>query len=339
VRSNTPITVTDFRAYGLKSALQPPKIDITSPTATQILEQDTIIPIVANAVVGSSGFGTTGVRFYANDVLISTDRFAPYSFNWTPTVPGTYKLHAMVSPTNFANFQSRPVFVTILATQEKRRYEAETAQKTGTVANGGDAAASGGAYLNMAGDGSIVWSNVTVVEPKPYTIRIGYNIPFSDKTQYLRVNGVVTDTILFSGPTATWQWLERDVDLVAGTNTIEILHYWGYMWFDYIEIRGNGQTTDIERDVETASEFKLEQNYPNPFNPSTVVGFRLSVVGDTRLTVYDILGREVAVLVDGFLPAGAHQVSFDASGLASGIYMYRLESAGQSLTRRMILIK
>jgi hypothetical protein len=339
VRANTPISVSQFKAFGLKSTLQPPKIDIVSPTATEVLEQETIIPIVVNAVVGSSGFGTTGVRFFANDVLISTDRFAPYSFNWTPTIPGTYKLHAMVNPANFPNFQSRPVFVQILPTQEKRRYEAESAQRTGTVASGSDGAASGGAYLNMAGDGSIVWSNVTVVEPKPYTIRFGYNIPFSDKTQYLRVNGVVTDTILFSGPTATWQWLERTVDLRAGSNTIEILHFWGYMWFDYIEIRGNGQTTDIERDSETATGFHLEQNYPNPFNPSTVIGFQLPVSGASRLAVYDILGREVAVLADGMMQAGSHRVTFDASGFASGIYVYRLQSGGHSLTRRMILIK
>jgi hypothetical protein len=207
------------------------------------------------------------------------------------------------------------------------------------VANGSDGAASGGAYANMAGDGSIVWSNVTVVEPKPYAIRIGYNIPFSDKTQYLRVNGVVTDTILFSGSTATWQWLERTVDLRAGANTIEILHYWGYMWFDYIEIRGNGQTTDIEQDAEIASDFKLEQNYPNPFNPSTVIGFQLPVFSDTKLMVYDLLGREVAVLINQPLSAGTHSVTFDASGLASGIYMYRLTSGAQSITRRMILIK
>ena len=156
------------------------------------------------------------------------------------------------------------------------------------------------------------------------------------------MNGVVTDTILFSGNTATWQWLERTVDLRAGSNTIEILHFWGYMWFDYIEIRGNGQTTDIEQDAEIASEFKLDQNYPNPFNPSTIVGFSISGAHTgtpVQLRVFDILGREVAVLVDGLMPAGTHQVTFDASGLASGIYMYRLTSGGQSITRRMILIK
>jgi hypothetical protein len=248
----------------------------------------------------------------------------------------------MVNPANFPNFQSRPVTVEILPTQEKRRYEAETAQKTGTVASGTDGAASGGAYLNMAGDGSISWSNVTVVEPKPYTIRIGYNLPFSDKTQYLRVNGVVTDTIVFSGATQAWQFLERPIDLREGNNTIEILHYWGYMWFDYIEIRGDGQTTDIPEPGDHPDGTQLAQNYPNPFNPSTVIGFRVSGAdGGTplRLAVYDVIGREVAVLVDGMMPAGAHQVAFDAGNLSSGIYLYRLETGGRTYTRRMILLK
>ncbi len=337
--ADVPISIVAFEAYGLLSDLQPPKIDIVSPTFDQILEQDTVIPILVNTVIGSSGFGINGVRFYVNDVQIGSDRFAPYSLNWTPAEPGEYKLQAMVSPANFSNFFSRPVYMNILPTQEKIRYEAESAVKTGTVANGADGTASGGAYVNMQGDGSIAWSNISVMEAKSYTIRIGYNLPFSEKTQYLRVNGVVTDTILFAGPTTTWQWLERNVDLNAGVNTIEILHFWGYMWFDYIEIRGNGQTTDIENDVVTPRDFALDQNYPNPFNPNTIIRFSLQSSHVTRLTVYDILGREVAVLINQPMPAGTHQVTFDASGLSSGMYVYRLTSGGQSITRRMMLIK
>ncbi len=94
----------------------------------------------------------------------------------------------------------------------------------------------------------------------------------------------------------------------------------------------------------TPKGIRLWQNYPNPFNPSTVIGFQL--VGaqgyahvQARLTVYDILGREVAVLVDGLMQAGAHSVTFDASNLTSGIYIYKLEAGGDTVTRRMTLIK
>jgi hypothetical protein len=89
----------------------------------------------------------------------------------------------------------------------------------------------------------------------------------------------------------------------------------------------------------TMDGFALAQNFPNPFNPSTVVGYRLSVAGQATLKVYDLLGREVAVLVNGSMPAGAHSVNFDASNLASGVYVYKLEAGGQVLTRRMTLVK
>lgn len=85
--------------------------------------------------------------------------------------------------------------------------------------------------------------------------------------------------------------------------------------------------------------FLLEQNAPNPFNPHTVIGFRLAVGGHTRLMVYDVLGREVAVLVDGALPAGPHAVTFDAGPLPSGVYVYRLEAGGTVLSKRMTLVK
>jgi len=99
------------------------------------------------------------------------------------------------------------------------------------------------------------------------------------------------------------------------------------------------KTTSVDDGRGTMDDFRLEQNYPNPFNPSTVVGFRLSVAGNARLTVYDVLGREVAVLVDGPMAAGAHSVTFDASNLTSGVYLYKLEAGGMVQTKRMTLVK
>ncbi len=95
----------------------------------------------------------------------------------------------------------------------------------------------------------------------------------------------------------------------------------------------------IEDGNQSVKSFNLEQNYPNPFNPSTVVRFTLDAGRQTSLKVYDLLGREVAVLVNGALPAGSHSVTFDAAGLPSGVYMYKLEAGGQSMTRRMTLVK
>ncbi len=85
-------------------------------------------------------------------------------------------------------------------------------------------------------------------------------------------------------------------------------------------------------------EFSLGQNYPNPFNPTTTISFNLEKSGHTVLTVYDFLGREIAVLVNSKLAAGEHKVSFDAGALPSGIYLCQLKSAGQTQTKKMTLL-
>jgi hypothetical protein len=84
---------------------------------------------------------------------------------------------------------------------------------------------------------------------------------------------------------------------------------------------------------------KLYQNYPNPFNPSTVITYQLLTHGYATLKVYDVLGREVATLVDGEKSAGAHTVSLDASRLSSGVFLCRLMVGDFSEVKKMILIK
>lgn len=86
-------------------------------------------------------------------------------------------------------------------------------------------------------------------------------------------------------------------------------------------------------------QMKLGANYPNPFNPKTKIEFSLPQANDVKLTVYDVLGRRVAVLVDGKRQAGQHLVTFDASNLSSGVYIYRLKANGFSQSRKMLLVK
>lgn len=83
----------------------------------------------------------------------------------------------------------------------------------------------------------------------------------------------------------------------------------------------------------------LHQNHPNPFNPSTVISYQLAVNTRVSLKVFDLLGHEVALLVDKVQSAGTHQVSFDASGLSSGVYLYQLEAGGLHFSRKMLLVK
>lgn len=85
--------------------------------------------------------------------------------------------------------------------------------------------------------------------------------------------------------------------------------------------------------------FSLSQNYPNPFNPSTVISYQLSAVGYVTLRVYDVLGREVATLVNQRQDAGMHSVTFNGPGLSSGVYFYRLAAGNNVITKKMILMK
>lgn len=85
--------------------------------------------------------------------------------------------------------------------------------------------------------------------------------------------------------------------------------------------------------------YKLEQNYPNPFNPITSISFSIPKSGTVKLAVYDMLGREVAVLSNGFKMAGNYSLDFDASNLSSGAYFYKIESGDFVETKKMMLVK
>ncbi len=94
---------------------------------------------------------------------------------------------------------------------------------------------------------------------------------------------------------------------------------WRYTTIKYRQI-----TTGIAEEPELPREFVLHQNYPNPFNPSTVISWQSPVGSHTKLKIYDVLGNEVATLVDEYKQAGSYEVVFDASRLSSGVYFYRL---------------
>jgi subtilisin family serine protease len=86
-------------------------------------------------------------------------------------------------------------------------------------------------------------------------------------------------------------------------------------------------------------EYQLSQNYPNPFNAATTFSYSLANAEKIRIGIYNLQGQEIAVLVDGRQSAGPHQLAFDASQLASGLYFYRLHGSNAVLTRKMVLVK
>jgi hypothetical protein len=86
-------------------------------------------------------------------------------------------------------------------------------------------------------------------------------------------------------------------------------------------------------------EYSLSQNYPNPFNPTTIIRFGLPHASRVSLKIYDVLGQEVATLVNEEKPAGVYDVRFNAAGLASGMYVYQLQAGDFVQTRRLLLLK
>jgi hypothetical protein len=93
------------------------------------------------------------------------------------------------------------------------------------------------------------------------------------------------------------------------------------------------EVTDLPKD------YTLSQNYPNPFNPTTVISYSLPTASNIKLVVYNALGQTIKVLENGFKDAGYYSVNFNASDLASGIYLYKLEAGQFSQVKKMILIK
>jgi len=108
---------------------------------------------------------------------------------------------------------------------------------------------------------------------------------------------------------------------------------------EFIFGANDDQLDGIARPAEVRPAFRLDQNYPNPFNPETTIRYSLPYADRVSVSVFDILGREVARLVNGFQPAGEHGVTFSAAGLSSGVYIYHLESGAQRITRKMIHMK
>jgi photosystem II stability/assembly factor-like uncharacterized protein len=96
---------------------------------------------------------------------------------------------------------------------------------------------------------------------------------------------------------------------------------------------------NIEADENSIPNFYLQQNYPNPFNPTTTIKYSIPEEGFVKLAVYNMLGEEIATIVHTIQKAGRYEVNFNASGLASGVYVYRIEAANYTASRKLILMK
>jgi len=148
-----------------------------------------------------------------------------------------------------------------------------------------------------------------------------------------------------SSTTTNWNPNANDLTRAIATTSTEI-----YVGGSFSTVSGIGRLSVAGMDdpnnpvlpveeIFSLNKFSLGQNYPNPFNPSTRIKYQVSSISQVILKVYDVLGNEVATLVEEEQPSGSYEVEFDASGFASGLYLYRLQAGNFIETKKMILLK
>lgn len=174
---------------------------------------------------------------------------------------------------------------------------------------------------------NLSWMTATEVNNQGFEIERSSDQNNWDRVGYVEGNGTTTETKYYS---------YTDTKLETGT------YYYRLKQMDF-----NGTyeySSTVEAVVTVPREFALEQNYPNPFNPSTKINFSLAADSKVTLKVYDLLGQEVVTLVNGELAAGEQEVTFNAAGLNSGVYFYRINAEGANSknftsVKKMILTK
>jgi plastocyanin len=183
----------------------------------------------------------------------------------------------------------------------------------------------------------IVEVSNNVFTPSNLTIEV------NDTVRWINMQGfhnvVADDGSFTSGAPSSDPWVYDNVFTSVSSNPY------------FCEVHGNSggigmsgvvtvqMATSVAGDNSVPNEFELKQNYPNPFNPSTRIQYTVPESGHIKLTVYNSIGEEVALLVNGIAELGSYEVAFNAADLTSGIYFYKLKTKNHIQTRKMILIK
>ncbi|HSD62336.1 MAG TPA: T9SS type A sorting domain-containing protein [Ignavibacteriaceae bacterium] len=172
----------------------------------------------------------------------------------------------------------------------------------------------------------LTWTTATEKNNKGFDVERGINGIFKS-IGFVQGNGTTTQNHTYNF---------KDNGLAAGNYSYRLKQV------DFDGASTYSQVVEVK--VTAPSAYSLAQNYPNPFNPSTIINYSLTVDSKVTMKIYDILGREVATLLNGNITAGNHNVTFNAAGFNSGVYLYKIEASGSdgssfSSVRKMILTK
>jgi hypothetical protein len=179
--------------------------------------------------------------------------------------------------------------------------------------------------LDIATNTEVLWDDVSFAETYQFQLSTNqyFNDPVIDVENVSATNYPLSE--LNEGVVYFWR--------VRGNNKGEFGD-----WSDTWSFKTVIYTSD-EDQKEIPKETELKQNYPNPFNPITNLNYSISETGNTKLVVYNVLGQEVATLINAIKSPGNYSLSFNASDLSSGIYIYQLKTPHKTITKRMMLIK
>lgn len=171
---------------------------------------------------------------------------------------------------------------------------------------------------------NLSWATATELNNSGFEVERKSEPDDWEKVTFIQGNGTTTETKYYSYS-----------DIMNEYSSTKLIYRLKQIDFD-----GSTQySSEIEIDIAIPNKFNLEQNFPNPFNPSTTIKFALPQKSNVTITVYNSIGEEVQVLLNNFMDAGYHQVNFNTSGLASGIYFYTLKAGNFIQTKKMILLK
>jgi subtilisin-like proprotein convertase family protein len=191
--------------------------------------------------------------------------------------------------------------------------------------------------LSPSGDSLRIWNRNYGIESRDHIITV-----FDDQADSMLVNDKYLDfgprikplnslNTRFAGENAAGYWKLKITDF--DNNSTGWLYAWGVQVNEQVLV----STENINAEV--PQEYKLEQNYPNPFNPSTTIKFSIPVKGIVKLKVFDMLGKEVAVLINKEMSAGNYNIDFTGAKLSSGVYFYKLETEAFTDVKKMLLVK
>ncbi len=325
-----------------------PVASIVNPVNNGLYPDSTQMTFTA-AVVDTADT-VSSVRFYGADSLLATVTVPSdtsgdtlfYDYQWKDLAPGNYSVTAVAENRQGQTDSSAAVSFSV-GTPPMTYLSASTAVKNNSsITLKSDGTVQGGSYFDIATNDSaaaVTWTFKNIASAGVYPVSFGYELHYaSPKTQFINVNGVRVDTVVFQGSTSAWQSETISVPLVTGTNTVQMQMSWGWMYLAYLGVPTEIVTPVLQQPT-VATSYSLSQNYPNPFNPTTKIEFTLPTEKRVSLVVYDVLGQKVQVLVGQKLSPGTHIVNFNGSSLASGVYFYRLVAGSYVKTMKMLLLK